>query len=221
VLDVNKIHFVLAAAPAKEKLVQFILDAIDQYQSQYDLAPSQEYWKQFASPSRYDGADVMFCKRLLQRELPLPLRTKVTDQLFRRHVTQDEVAFACELYATSDQLATMHRCGMYIGSHGYSHAWLNRLSPAEQENEIDSSLNFLRSLGADSERWMMCYPYGGYDESLLRILKSRRCLVGLTTQIGLADLGEHHPLTLPRLDTNDLPKDAAAPPCDWTLKVAG
>ena len=108
---------------------------------------------------------------------------------------------------------------MYVGSHGYSHFWLNTLSNQEQEREIDQSINFLKHVGADVHRWIMCYPYGAYNESLISVLKSRNCVVGLTTEVGLARLDENNPLTLPRLDTNDLPKDSNAEADEWTLKA--
>jgi hypothetical protein len=63
----------------------------------------------------------------------------------------------------------------------------------------------------------MCYPYGAYDESLLRLVKSRNCVVGLTTEVDLARLGEGDPLTLPRLDTTDLPLRSSAEVHTWTV----
>jgi hypothetical protein len=80
---------------------------------------------------------------------------------------------------------------------------------------------WVRSVGADDQRWIMCYPYGGYNESLLSVLKSRNCVAGLTTEVGLASLDQNNALTLPRLDTNCLPKDSDAGEHEWTLKVRG
>jgi peptidoglycan/xylan/chitin deacetylase (PgdA/CDA1 family) len=122
---------------------------------------------------------------------------------------------------TPDQLGMLQRHGMYVGSHGYGHFWLNAMSTLEQEREIDRSLAFLKSVGADTRRWIMCYPYGAHNESLRSVLKSRNCAVGLTTEVGLARLGEHDPLMLPRLDTNDLPKDSGAGANEWTRKARG
>jgi hypothetical protein len=85
--------------------------------------------------------------------------------------------------------------------------------------EIDLSIELLEKVGSDTKRWIMCYPYGGYDRSLLEILKNRNCYVGLTTEVDIAELGQDNPLTLPRLDTNDLPKDSRAEPSEWTQKV--
>jgi hypothetical protein len=93
------------------------------------------------------------------------------------------------------------------------------LDRAEQEQEIDRSLAFLTCIAGRSDDWMMCYPYGAYNDSLLSVLKSRGCKIGLTTHVGLANLDHHAPLELPRINTNDLPKQSAAPPNRWTCEV--
>jgi peptidoglycan/xylan/chitin deacetylase (PgdA/CDA1 family) len=94
---------------------------------------------------------------------------------------------------------------MHIGSHGYSHAWLNHLSSKAQAAEIDRSLQFLQSLGIGENDWSMCYPYGGFDDSLLQVLHARQCGLGFTAEARIANLDLDDRLTLPRLDTNDLP----------------
>ena len=219
VLDVNKIHFVLACVPDKRSLVDYICKRIDENRDQYNLLTSTAYWEKLGKPSRFDHAEVMFCKNMLQVELPIELRQTITDELFSQYVASDEASFSRELYMSHDQIMVLQNHGMYIGSHGHDHFWLNTLSTQQQEWEIDQSLMFLKSVGADVNRWIMCYPYGAYNESLLAVLKSRNCVVGLTTEVGLAHLGEQNPLTLPRLDTNDLPKDSNAEENEWTVKA--
>ncbi len=219
VLDVNKIHFVLASTPDKRTLVEYIFKKIDENQLRYNLLTSSAYWEKLAKPSRFDPAEVIFSKQVLQRELPFELRQVITDELFSRYVTNDEASFSRELYMSLEQIRVLQRHGMYVGSHGYDHFWLNTLSTQQQEREVDQSLMFLKSVGADVGRWIMCYPYGAYNESLLSVLKSRNCVVGLTTEVGLASLHENNPLILPRLDTNDLPKDSNAGVNEWTLKA--
>ena len=108
---------------------------------------------------------------------------------------------------------------MYVGSHGFDHYWLDSLPKNEQEREIDLSLDFLKGLGSDIKRWIMCYPHGAFNKSLLSVLKHRNCIVGLTTRIGIADLNRNEPFTLKRLDTNDLPKKSNEAPNFWTQKV--
>jgi len=219
VLDVNKIHFILACVPDKSVLVNYIYQYLDENRSSYDLESKESYWKKCGVPSRYDTAEVMFVKYMLQVELPENIRNVITDELFKKFVSSDEKSFSRELYMSIDQISCLQRNGMYIGSHGFEHYWLNSLSEDDQRKEIDLSLEFLKKVGSDLSRWIMCYPYGAHNESLLNILKERGCSVGLTTKVGIADLEKDNPLTLPRLDTNDLPKNSHESPNEWTIKA--
>ena len=219
VLDVNKIHFVLASTSDKRQLVERIFAKVEAERSQYDLLTSQAYWEKVGIASRFDPAEVVFCKRMLQRELPLEFRTALIGELFSEYVAKDEAAFSRELYMSPDQLRVLQHHGMYVGSHGYDHFWLNSLSSEQQEREVDQALVFLASIGVDITSWIMCYPYGAYDESLLAILKARNCVAGITTEVGLASLGKHNPLALPRIDTNDLPKNGRAEMNEWTRQA--
>jgi peptidoglycan/xylan/chitin deacetylase (PgdA/CDA1 family) len=217
VLDVNKIHFVLASISEPKRVVQSIMDAVNQHKAEFDLADVGYYWEHCSTGHRYDPPEVIFIKRMLQKALPARLRVRLIDDLFRRYVTPDEGAFARELYMGMDQLRCMHRHGMFIGSHGHTHCWLDSISPEEQEREIDLSRCFLRDLGVDTDNWVMCYPYGGYNEPLLAILRRKGCRLGLTVNVGLADLRTEDPLAISRLDTNDLPKRPDGASGAWTF----
>lgn len=221
VLDVNKIHFVLASVPDKLDIVHQLFSLMDELRSKHGLESNDYYYQTYAHASRFDPPEVIFIKRLLQKGLAEETRTEIIDLLFRKYVTDDESAFARELYMNSEQIMCMRRAGMYIGSHSYQHDWLNTLSPADQETEVASSSRFLDKLGCDLQDWAFIYPYGGYDESIVSILKAAGVKWGLTTQIGIADLDSDDPLLLPRLDTNDLPKQGDSGPNEWTLKVIG
>jgi peptidoglycan/xylan/chitin deacetylase (PgdA/CDA1 family) len=219
VLDVNKIHFILASVPNKQVLIDSIFSMLTEYQTKYCLKDKSYYWNKLAKSGRYDPAEIIFIKHLLQRELPQELRDLMINTLFEKYVTADEVSFAKELYMSLDQLRCLHQQGMYVGSHGYHHCWLDCLERAEQEQEVDRSLAFLTQVAGHSDDWMMCYPYGAYNDSLLSVLHSRGCKIGLTTRVGLANLDHHSPLELPRINTNDLPKQSAALPNRWTCEV--
>jgi len=205
VLDVNKIHFVLACASDVGALINKVFSYVDEFRSGHELKTREEYVAVSAEEHRYDTREVTILKRLLQRELPESVRAEIVQRLFAEHVTADEVAFACDLYMSVEQIACLRRHGMHIGSHGYSHAWLNHVSPEAQVVEIDRSLDFLKRLGVGEKDWTMCYPYGGFDDSLLQILRARQCGIGFTVEARVADLNTDDLLTLPRLDTNDLP----------------
>ncbi|GHC35496.1 polysaccharide deacetylase family protein [Aidingimonas halophila] len=205
VLDVNKIHFVLASIDETSLLIDTVFRFLDTHREQYGLDDNDAYYQRYCHESRYDDPDVAFIKRLLQKGLPETLRAELVDELFHRFVTEDERAFADELYMSVNELRELHESGMYLGSHGDRHEWLNTLSGEAQQREIDASLSFLAELGVQTTDWVMCYPYGGYNPLLLELLRLRGCTLGLTVNVDIADLSEDDPLLLPRLDTNDLP----------------
>lgn len=205
VLDVNKIHFILAAVNDAGTLVDEVFELLDEFRSGYMPKTKEAYLQSVGGEHRYDSREVTVLKRLLQRELPESVRAEIVRRLFAEHVTADEAAFACELYMSMEQIDCLRRHGMHVGGHGYSHAWLNHVSPEAQSVEIDRSLDFLRTLGVGKDEWTMCYPYGGFNDSLLQILKDRGCPLGFTAEARVADLDIDDRLTLPRLDTNDLP----------------
>ena len=204
VLDVNKIHFILAAVPDAGSLLDEVFSSLAEFRPEHALKSREEYLRTISGEHRYDTPEVTKLKRLLQRELPQPVRTEIVRRLFAKHVTSDEVAFACELYMSMEQIACLRRHGMHIGSHGYTHDWLNHTSPEGQALEIDRALDFLQKLGVGKGEWTVCYPYGGFNDSLLQILRDRQCRLGFTVEARVADLDADNRLTLPRVDTNDL-----------------
>jgi peptidoglycan/xylan/chitin deacetylase (PgdA/CDA1 family) len=205
VLDVNKIHFILAAHQDVTALLNNVFISLDEFRSEHSLKSREHYLTTVNAQHRYDSPEVTMFKRLLQRELPEPIRAEIVRRLFAEHVTADEATFACELYMSLDQLTEMRVRGMHIGSHGFTHTWLNHLSKEAQAVEVDRSLEFLQKLGIARDGWTMCYPYGGFNNSLLEILRTRQCRLGFSVEARVADLDVDDRLTLPRVDTNDLP----------------
>jgi peptidoglycan/xylan/chitin deacetylase (PgdA/CDA1 family) len=164
------------------------------------------YYQKFAAPGRFDTAEVVFIKRMLQKHLPEAVRSQIIDRLFSEFVSEDEEAFARELYMDIDQIRCMRKHGMFFGGHGAGHFWMDSLTPEIQEKEVDATVGFLEEIGVDSDRRVFSYPYGGHNESLSGILQKRGFQIGLTVKPEIASLDIHNPLALPRLDTNDLPR---------------
>jgi peptidoglycan/xylan/chitin deacetylase (PgdA/CDA1 family) len=204
-LDVNKIHFILASSSGSGLVVDEIRRFIDTHAGFEGIDQFDRYWADYAHASRYDVAEVIFIKRVLQQALPERLRAELVDELFEKFVTVDEKTFAAELYMSQDQLRTMLRLGMYVGSHGAKHCWLDHLNSEDQAQDVDASLAFLKTIGAPVQDWVMCYPYGVYNDSLIGILKSRGCACAITTKTAVANTVSNGAFELPRLDTNDLP----------------
>lgn len=219
VLDVNKIHFILASIDNKHTLIEDIYENLDKYRSTFNLKKNDYYMKTLGKKNRFDTAEVIFIKRILQHALPKSLREIITNNLFEKYVTKDQTSFSKELYMSISNIIQLQEDGMYVGSHGYEHSWLNHLNSSQQQKEIELSVQFLNTIGSNTNDWIMCYPYGGYNDSLLTLLKKRGCIAGLTTNIGIADIRKDNPLIFPRLDTNHLPKNSNAIPNSWTLKA--
>lgn len=218
ILDVNKIHFILASEPDKNKLAAEIDRTVDEARVAHGLLSAAEY-RAKCDVCRYDTPEVVYIKRMLQTFLPEDLRNEITDKLFQKFVSADEAAFADELYINEAQLQRMLDGGMHIGAHGSEHYWLGHLDPARQTADIDAAISFLGSLGVPRDDFSFCYPYGSFDSATLEILRARDCRFALTTVPGIADATPENALILPRLDTNDLPKDGTAPANEWTLKA--
>ena len=203
-LDVNKIHYILATTQI-DVLLPSVLKRMDYYRgSEYEYPDNDTLFHEYASGNRFDSKETIFVKRMLQTVLPEKVRSKICDDLFKKYVGISEDKLAGELYLTSDQIRLMKQEGMYIGLHGYNHYWLGRLSEVEMQKDIRQALEVMSEY-IDHKNWVMNYPYGSYNESLLQYISSTGCKLGLTTQVKVADLSECSSLTIPRLDTNDFP----------------
>jgi peptidoglycan/xylan/chitin deacetylase (PgdA/CDA1 family) len=205
-LDVNKIQLILASTDDADRLLQELADLYKCFRLERETGLSWDHCEGYRNGNRFDSKAVAFFKRMLQAELPEKWRRQFTDILLEKYVTADPAALGNEFYLSRDELCRMIEEGMYVGSHGYRHVWLDQQTLLQQAEEIDRSLLFLRDLGISLREWVMCYPYGAYNAVTLELLEKRNCAAALTTKVGVAHLGSHCRLELPRLDTNDLPQ---------------
>jgi peptidoglycan/xylan/chitin deacetylase (PgdA/CDA1 family) len=218
VLDTHKVQIVLAEAPDHGKVARRILDMLEDYRGECELPSADALYRQYAQVSRFDGPEVMFIKRVLQRGLPEAVRAAITGRLFDEYAGADEPTVAGELYMDLSQLRTMVRFGMEVGGHGAEHVWLDSLGYADQAAEIARTAAFLaRVHGQPPADWVMCYPFGAYNADTLSLLPAAGCALGLTTRVDLA-MNLCTPLELPRLDTNDLPLGGEALANEWTRR---
>ena len=217
VLIVNKIHHVLAVCDKHiNELVQQVKMLLEPYEGKNGVQTFEYYFDKLSVANRFDCKEVIFIKRLLQVELQEPVRSAIINQLFKKYVSSDEGAFSRELYMSEDQLKCMQRNGMIIGSHGYDHFWLGSLPKEEQLIELTKSVDFLKGLGVDMNTLSIGYPYGSHNEDTLDIARGFGFKLGFTTVVDIATTTGDS-LTIPRLDTNDFPKDGNAEVNDWFL----
>lgn len=208
-LTVNRIHFILAAAEAQDKLfykklVQECFSLLDGYRNQgINMKLNEEYYRELAIPNRWDPEEVIFVKRLLQNALPEDIRTAMAKSLFERYVAIPENVFAKNLYMNEEQIREMRRGGMFFGLHGYDHYWLGKLTPEKMHEDMKKALDCFQNV-IDRECWVMNYPYGNYSADVLDYIRGNGCVLGVTVEAETARFGIHNPLTLPRYDANDV-----------------
>ena len=204
VLDVNSIHHILSCSDDNNKLVADLNDLCLQFGMTNEQIHA--YYKEYGVANRFDNADTIFIKRMLQHVLPEQIRNEIVSILFEKIVGIPEAKFSSRLYMNIDEVRKLVSSGMYVGSHGSMHYWLDRINSQKQKVDISSSVEFLEEVGAPTSNWIMCYPYGAYNNTTLSLLKELGALIGITAEVRKANLGIDNPLTLPRLDTNDFPQ---------------
>jgi peptidoglycan/xylan/chitin deacetylase (PgdA/CDA1 family) len=203
-LDVNKIHYILALSNSDNLLIQILKERM--LILGYTKKDFLYLWGSVDKSSRYDSKKIMFFKKILQRELPLHIRSKILDEIFEIVVGRKQADISRELYMSKSDLRYLYKKGFTIGSHTKSHQWLNQLTYAEQKKEIVRSLEALKKITGCTNNFVMCYPYGGYNKKTLDLLKEHNCSLAVTTRKEIADLKKDNKYELPRFDTNDFPQ---------------
>ena len=202
VLDVHKIHFILESVSDPSKIIKeiklFFEDSLN------EIGSFKQIYSKLATFDRFDSPDIVFIKKLLQRELPIKKRNELTSNLFSTFVTTDEKSFSNELYLTKNEILEMLEENMEFGSHSYSHEWLSFLPDLELKNELSKSKIFLKQLGVNN--LTISYPYGNYNEKVENESKKLNFKLGYTTEIGDTVLSESGAFSLQRFDTNDFPQ---------------
>lgn len=204
VLDVNKIHFILASTSIGQIKKELLIKLDECRKLGFSIPDDEELYHTYAVASRFDSADTIFVKRILQSAINENVRNRIVDQLFKEFVTDNESAFASELFMSMEQIKTMKKYNMYFGLHGYEHYWFNRLTEMEYMQDINSALDVFDGV-IDRDNWVFVYPYGATQENMLSYCKSIHCVAGLTVEPKVAYLDQIDPLLIPRFDTNDYP----------------
>lgn len=203
-LDVNAIHHILASVNDTSALKNDLDQICLLHGVKRDLLFN--LWNKYGKANRFDTPEVIYIKRLLQHALPAEIRHNICEQLFQKYMGMNMQDFASQLYMNKQEIIDLRNNGMAIGSHGSEHYWLNSISAERQREDINASLVFLEEIGVPIQDWVMCYPYGGFNDDTLKILSDLGASIGITTESRLANLASDHPLTLPRFDTNDFPQ---------------
>jgi peptidoglycan/xylan/chitin deacetylase (PgdA/CDA1 family) len=200
ILDVNAIQFIIAKCLDQNLLI----NELDFLCAKFGI--KNVNFKYFLTKNtlkdRFDDKKITYIKSLLQYFLPINIRKKIINIMYKKYVKINKKQLHKNLYLNMTDIKTLLNNKMYIGSHGHDHLWLNYLKKEEQEKDIDLSLNFLKKIGSPTNNWIMSYPYGAYNKTTISILKKKKCIIGITAKPRIADLNNNL-LQLSRFDTKD------------------
>ena len=200
VLDVNKIHFIMEKNMNSKSLLNLIYDLVKKYDKKFNPID----FKKIKLSSRYDNKEKILIKSLLQYILPKKIRKKILDQTFEKILDINEADFAKQLYINSDNIIEMNKNKMHFGSHGYNHLWWGHLNKNEQYNEINKSIKFFKKINVYNQNFSLCYPYGSYNSTTIKLMKHFKISFALTTEVNSINQENISNLyNLPRYDTND------------------
>ena len=177
-LDVNKIHYILASAKV-EDLVKDVNERLLYYNSsEFKHESISDLYDKYAIANRFDDKDTIYIKRILQTAVPEKLRNIISSELFQKYVGISEEKLAYELYMSEKQISFLKKQGMYIGIHGYDHYWLANLDDKDMKNDIDRAIEVMENF-IDKNSWVMNYPYGNYNDLVISYIRNRGCSIGL------------------------------------------
>lgn len=202
IIDVNKIHIILASADEKKILKRLKKHFIKRNKSDKGF---DHYVRNINKTCRYDNETTVIIKRLLQTTLDYKLRQQLCDDLLNDFCNISLKELNNSFYMSYENITEMIEYGMHFGSHGKSHFWFESLNYINQEHEILESKKFLDKIYNGSYLLTMCYPYGSYNEITLELLKKYDFKIGLTTIPNSFDYSVNNLLEIPRFDTNDYP----------------
>ena len=202
ITETNKIHFILD----KQKDNDLIIKDIDIFlrSRNFEIPDKKKIYKNFDKifKKRWGNKKIKYIKFLLQVWIPEPLNEDCCTFLFKKYVKINEKKFSKELYLSTKEIQEMINNGMTIGGHGYRHLRLGDLSYKNQAIEINQMLAFLNRFKI-IKNWIMCYPYGSFNNHTKNIIKEKGCLYGFSADPGKSLLSKKNIYNMNRFDTND------------------
>lgn len=201
VLDVHRIHALLGQFGGGAVLGE-LLDTVSIEQVDDDLV---DRFESFAYRNQTESAATKV-KRILNYYLPVEQRKSVLDDLIDR--MPDAKADTSDFYMSIDQVRSLAKAGMVVGSHSVTHRVLSKLQLEMQREEIVSSFKYLQEELGELKPRTFCYPYGGdrtFTGETVRLLIAAECEFAFSVEsrdVSAEDLAQNEQ-ALPRYDCNE------------------
>jgi peptidoglycan/xylan/chitin deacetylase (PgdA/CDA1 family) len=157
---------------------------------------------------RYDDPETARIKYYLNAVIPQALRPAVLRAVFVKRLG-DDAAHATRHYLTPAHARDLVRAGHTLGLHSHTHLHLASAPSALRRDDLARQVSAFREFVYEEARpvpWIS-YPYGGatsFNDEVIAEVRALGCEVGLTMRRGLNVVGDLAPMTLARVDTNDV-----------------
>ena len=202
VLDVHKLQWCLANIPPNE-----FLRTLEGYCLEHLRRPLAEMMVDTPQGTyREDEPDLRYIKYNFNYHFDPELRRSLLAAVFGSRV-RDESAFAAKLYMDREAIGRLADLG-YLGLHTYGHTPLAICGQQEIVSDLRLNLEVLEeAAGRHLGPLGIAYPYGGkqaVSPEAARAAAGAGVCYGLTTQRGF-NFALDEPMTLLRMDTNDVP----------------
>jgi len=187
IIDSHAIQFIIASA-GEERLVNYLLKSESGFSKPLIFAHySQTSWKK-----NWWSKEMIFITNYLRSKN----YTSILD-LFKKFVSKDIDLFCKKLYLSVPHIEEManHKLMTIAGHNSTSTNYIKLKNSFE---DIDSMTQFLNRY---SDKLMLSYPNGGYNDMILRKLREDNYKIGFTTEPKtISDLDEYDSLLFPRYD---------------------
>ena len=179
ILDVHKVHLLLGRYEGSVVLreAEEILRSMKAEIKEERIAE----FRDFTYKTQTNDAATTKFKRLMNYFLTPECREKVLTNLMNLFFPGGSEELGRVWYMNTDQLRTMHECGMLLGAHTVTHPVLSTLTLEAQRLEVVKSLDFVADLqasihtgGKSLQIRTFCFPYGtsvAYNNDTLSILE--------------------------------------------------
>ena len=203
ILDVNKIQIFLHMYTDKKKLFNEVCKEIEYYQLdvKFFLKLIKRLSKKY--DTRWHDEYSNNIRNLLQYILPKQIRKKIINKIFNKNLQLDKKKIIKKMYLNKKQAKEMIKNGMFFGSHGSNHEWLEYMNYSQQYEDINNSKKTILKLGVKSEHITICYPFGSYNSDTIKVLKKLKFKCGFANYSKNVINFKKQRFFLPRIDTNE------------------
>lgn len=190
-LNTHKIQFILASTD--EKIIK------DEILGLFDN--KEKIWKEHSATkwkNNWWSEEMIFITNFLRKYNDNNINNiQLTDYLFDKFVTKDELNFSKDLYLNEKNIEEMSNNGMIIGGHG--NVSENLLLIDDYKTDINESKKFISKY---SNEFVFSYPNGGYNDNIKTHMNSINCLISYSINpYTITDLDDVDYLEFPRYDS--------------------